>query len=231
MSSIPMTSPGDVGRLGVVGCNSGTDPSNSPQSKTCNLRPVDSNLLTNARSKVPVRRIPESLNPEASISATSEVEESEAESAAAPLHRIREVREQQGVSIRSMARRMGIDVRSYKHIENPYRDLTISELGAVQKALDVPLADLLVDREGLASPVQERAKLVKAMKTAVAIKEVGASPRIDRMAQMLCEQLRDIMPELEDISGWPQFGARRGQSALGKALREPIDTSSLGLND
>lgn len=221
MSSIPMPGPDNVGRLGVIGCNSGTDPNMSPQSKTCALRPVDSSLPKEAVSRHPVHRIPE-------LNSADSTETSEPDT---PLHRIREVREQQGVSIRSMARRMGIDIRSYKQIENPYRDLTITELSAVQKALDVPLADLLVDRQGLASPVQERAKLVKAMKTAVAIREVKASPRVDRMAKMLCEQLQDIMPELEEISGWPQFGARRGQSALGKALRQPIDTSGLGLND
>ena len=222
MSSIPMTGPDNVGRLGMIGCTSGSDQSNSPQSKTCKLRPVESVRVSEISAKHPIRPI---ADPKAGDEGEDGVKPDES------LHRIREVREQQGVSIRSMARRMGIDVRTYKQIENPYRDLTISELSAVQKALDVPLADLLVDRQGLASPVQERAKLVKAMKTAVAIKEVQASPRIDRMAEMLCEQLRDIMPELEEVSGWPQFGARRGQSALGKALRQPIDTSSLGLNE
>ena len=49
------------------------------------------------------------------------------------------------------------------------------------------------------------------------------------MVTMLCEQLVDVMPELKEVSGWPQFGSRRGVSALGKALAQPINTSDLGL--
>jgi hypothetical protein len=63
------------------------------------------------------------------------------------------------------------------------------------------------------------------MKTAVAIREAQSAGRIGRLATMLCEQLVRLMPELEEVSGWPQFGARRGQSAVAKALAQPIDTS------
>ncbi len=145
----------------------------------------------------------------------------------APFHRIAEVREQQGVSIRSMARRMGIDAKTYRSLEDPVRDLTLSELSAIQQALDVPIGDLLVEREGLSQPVEQRAKMVKAMKTAVAIRETNSSPRVERMAEMLCEQLCDMMPELKDVSGWPQFGARRGANTLGKALAQQIDMSAI----
>ena len=146
----------------------------------------------------------------------------------APFHRIAEVREQQGVSIRSMARRMGIDAKTYRRLEDPQRDLTLSELSAIQKALEVPIGDLLVEREGLSQPVEQRAKMVKAMKTAVAIRETKSGQRVQRMAEMLCEQLCEMMPELKDVSGWPQFGARRGANALGKALAQQIDMSAIG---
>ncbi|MCA9132431.1 MAG: helix-turn-helix transcriptional regulator [Planctomycetales bacterium] len=147
------------------------------------------------------------------------------------LHRLAAVREQQGVSQRTMARRMGIELRRYKELEDPTRDLRLSELRQLQMALEVPLIDLLEDRNALSRPVEERAKLVKVMKTAVAISEIKSSPRIERMAQMLKEQLVDLMPELLEVSGWPQFGARRGPSAMGKALCQPIDTSHLGLSE
>ncbi len=145
----------------------------------------------------------------------------------ASFHRIAEVREQQGVSIRSMARRMGIDAKTYRSLEDPIRDLTLSELSAIQQALDVPIGDLLVECEGFSQPVEQRAKMVKAMKTAVAIRETNSSPRVERMAEMLCEQLCDMMPELKDVSGWPQFSARRGANALGKALAQQIDMSAI----
>lgn len=122
---------------------------------------------------------------------------------------------------------MGIDVRSYRTLECASTDLTLSELVAVQKALEVPLIDLLEDSDSLSRPVQERAKLVKTMKTAVAIRETKAGGRVGKLAQMLCNQLIDLMPELSEVSGWPQFGARRGDSAIGKALAQPICTRDL----
>lgn len=145
------------------------------------------------------------------------------------LHRIAEVRSQQGVSERTMARRLGMDLKAYRDLEDPTRDLTLSQLSRVQEALDVPVADLLEDHHALSRPVQERAKLLKVMKTAVALREAKINTRTDRIAQMLCEQLVDLMPELAEVSGWPQFGARRGVSAIGKVLQNPIDTSGLAL--
>lgn len=143
------------------------------------------------------------------------------------LHRVAEVRQQQGVTERTMARRLGMDLKSYRRLEDPTCDLSLSELMMLQAALDVPVADLLVEHHALSRPTQERAKLLKVMKTAAALREAKISPRADRMAQMLCEQLIDLMPELAEVSGWPQFGARRGISAIGKALQSPIDTSGL----
>ena len=143
------------------------------------------------------------------------------------LNRIREVREQQGVSIRSMARRLGVDLKTCRALEDPKRDLSLSELHAIQSALDVPLCDLLEDRQSLSRPVEERAKMIKIMKTAVALRETKSNSRVQRMAQMLCEQLIDLMPELEEVGGWPQFGARRGKSALGRVLAQQVDMSQL----
>lgn len=155
----------------------------------------------------------------------------ESDKPAMHFHRVREVRLEQGVSPRSMARRLNMDVRSYKRLEEPTEDLPLSTLHRIQQALDVPLCDLLVQNEGLSRPVEERAKMVKTMKTAVAIREAKGNARIQRLADMLCEQLVDLMPELKDVGGWPQFGARRGKSALGRALCEPIDMSQLRTDD
>lgn len=148
-----------------------------------------------------------------------------------PKHRIARVREQQGVSQRTMARRLGIDVKSLQRLEQPESDVSLSQLLAVQQALEVPLIDLLEDGNELSRPIAERAKMVKVMKTAVALREAKGSPRTARLATMLCEQLVDVMPELAEVSGWPQFGSRRGPSALGKALAQPIDTSDIRLPD
>ena len=184
------------------------------------------------RAQVPTQPTPQSkqtLPPGPTLVPHTEcmLEESEECEDLSVLNRIREVREQQGVSIRSMSRRMGLDIRTCRKLEDPERDLTLSELQMIQQALDVPLQDLLVDRQSLSRPVEERAKMIRIMKTAVALRELKVNTRANRMAEMLCEQLVDIMPELAEVSGWPQFGARRGKSALGRVLAQQIDMSQL----
>ena len=144
-------------------------------------------------------------------------------------NRVAVVREQQGISQRTMARRLGIDLRAYQALEAPGNDLQLSQLVALQAALEVPLIDLLEDSQSLSRPVAERAKMIKVMKTAVALRETPTNVRIERMVQTLCTQLIEIMPELAEVSGWPQFGSRRGKAALGKALSQPISTADLGL--
>lgn len=144
-------------------------------------------------------------------------------------NRIAQVREQQGISQRTMARRMRIDLKSYQVLERPGTDLRHSQLIALQAALEVPMVDLLEDTQTLSRPVAERAKMIKVMKTAAALRETPSNARVERMVETLCEQLVDVMPELAEVSSWPQYGSRRGSSAIGKALAQQICVADLGL--
>lgn len=141
-----------------------------------------------------------------------------------PFHRIAEVRAQQGISLRTVSRRTGVDVKELRRQELPTTDLNLSQLALWQQALEVPLIDLLVDdSQTLSRPVKERAKLVRIMKTVVSLLEVAESqPRIKRLATMLKEQVLDLMPELADVGGWPQCGTRRGADVLGRIVFQPI---------
>ncbi len=132
------------------------------------------------------------------------------------LHRIRKVRLQQGVSLRSAARQMGSDIRSLRLQEQESTDLRLSDLHKWQKALDVPLTDLVEETdEPLSRPVMERARLIRLMKTAKAIEERSPTASVTRMAETLVSQLVEIMPELKDVSPWHQFGQRRSLDELG----------------
>ena len=62
-------------------------------------------------------------------------------------HRIAEVRSQQGLSLRAVARRTGVDVRDLKLQEQSNSNLTLAELYRWQEALDVPIENLLVDHD------------------------------------------------------------------------------------
>jgi len=144
------------------------------------------------------------------------------------LQRVAEAREQQGFSLRTISRRTGMDLRMLRSHELPTTDMKLSELRAWQMALEVPLVDLIEDDlQPLSSPVKDRALLVRIMKTVVAIKEAGGSPRIQRLADMLFEQMVSLMPELKEIGAWPQHGGRRS-SGNSRIVEQQVNTKSLG---
>ena len=144
------------------------------------------------------------------------------------LHQIRTVRLRQGVSLRSAARQIGSDVRSLRLQEQESTDLRLSDLRKWQRALDVPLTELVAETdEPLSRPVLERARLVRLMKTAAAIHERSTNVGIQRMAQMLVDQLIEVMPELKDVSPWHTFGQRRSLDEYGKVVERRLSEDFL----
>lgn len=127
-----------------------------------------------------------------------------------PLHRLAEVRMRQGVSLRTMARRMKVDVRTVREEEDPTRDLPLSALYRWQKALQVPLIELFSDiEEPLSAPVLKRARLLRMMKTIRAIQLRAKQPVVRQLADLLAQQLIEVMPELEGVNPWPTGRRRR----------------------
>lgn len=143
--------------------------------------------------------------------------------AARPKHRIAEVRRQQGISLRSITRKMGLTLEEIRQQEDPTSDLTLSQLAAWQRALEVPLASLLLDLDApLSSPVMTRARLLRIMKTVQAMRESARDAGTQRMALMLAEQLVELMPELKDVTAWHSVGQRRTQDEVGRIAERPI---------
>ncbi len=143
-----------------------------------------------------------------------------------PLHRIATVRKRQGISRRTLARRLKVDVRQVKAQERENADMLLSTLYQWQQALEIPVAELLVEsNDPLSAPVLKRAQMVRLMKTATAILQRAQQISIRRMAQMLIEQLLEIMPELQDVTPWHAVGKRRTQDELGLAAHRclPVD--------
>ena len=132
------------------------------------------------------------------------------------LHRIAEVRRQQAVTLRNVARRLGMPRSVVRRQEQPDCDLRLSDLLRWQEVLEVPVAELLVEAEGqLSGPVLARSRMVKLMKTAAAIRERAQDPGISRMV----EQILEIMPELADVTPWHSVGQRRTREELGRTAR------------
>jgi transcriptional regulator with XRE-family HTH domain len=139
------------------------------------------------------------------------------------MHRISTVRQRQGVSLRSVARQLRIDVRRLRAQEDESADLMLSTLYQWQKVLDVPISELLVETNDPLSPViLQRARMVKIMKTVAAILERSESKGIRRLAEMLSEQLTELMPELKDISPWHSVGQRRTAHELGRIVERRL---------
>jgi transcriptional regulator with XRE-family HTH domain len=142
---------------------------------------------------------------------------------AVQLHRIAEVRQRQGVTLRNVARRLGMSLPVVRRQEQGSCDLRLSDLHRWQQVLEVPVAELLVEGEGgLSGPVLQRSRMVKLMKTAAAIRERSRDAESARLVTMLVEQILEIMPELADVSPWPAPGQRRTLDDVGRAARSVV---------
>jgi len=138
-------------------------------------------------------------------------------------HRLATVRLQEEISRRTVARRLGISIAEVKRQEDETTDLPLSALYKWQEGLDVPMSELLLEpEEPLSSPVRSRARMLRIMKTAVTILERTRQTPIRRMAQMLVEQLVELMPELEGVSPWPAVGKSRLPSEYGQVIHRRL---------
>lgn len=142
------------------------------------------------------------------------------------LHRIADARRQQGISVRSAARRMGTSMDQVRRQEDPQCDMPLSDLYRWQDALQVPIIDLLIDSNTpLSGPVLTRARLLRIMKSVRAIKESASVVSIHRFAEMLEHQLIELMPELSDVAAWHSVGQRRSPNELGRTAERTFSDS------
>jgi hypothetical protein len=139
------------------------------------------------------------------------------------LQKLSEARRRQGLSVRCVAQRLGRTVTEIRAQEDEHADLLISELYRWQAALEVPIEELLEEPDDtLSTRVLTRARLLKIMKTTMAIRRAARSESERRLTRLLTEQLLEIMPELKEVSGWPAVGHRRRADEIGRIGENPI---------
>jgi transcriptional regulator with XRE-family HTH domain len=144
------------------------------------------------------------------------------------LHRLGQVRQREQITRRKVAQRLGISISDVQKQEQPSTDMLLSDLYRWQKALGVPITELLDDQESeLSPPVELRAKLVRIMKTVRSLQERTKQVAVQRLIEMLVEQLVEIMPEVKDTGAWPAVGQRRKERDFGQAYYRKISTHSL----
>lgn len=132
-------------------------------------------------------------------------------------------RRRQGLSVRCVAQRLGRSVAEIRAQEDESSDLLVSELYNWQAALEVPIEELLCEPQDTLSPrVLSRARLLRIMKTALALRRQARSEAERRLARLMVDQLLEIMPELKEVSAWPTVGQRRGAEEYGRIAENPI---------
>jgi transcriptional regulator with XRE-family HTH domain len=145
-----------------------------------------------------------------------------------PLHRIRAVRRQQGVSLRGLARKSGDSQYELEREELAGSDLLLSRLYWWQQMLDVPVSDLLVEPSaGLSPGILERARMIRIMKTVAAIKQELKGESVQQLVATLESQLLEIMPEMQGVVAWNSIGQRRTGDELGRTAERTISIRDL----
>lgn len=139
------------------------------------------------------------------------------------LQQVGEARRRQGLSVRCVAQRLGMTVGEVRAQEEPDADMLLSQLYEWQSVLDVPLEELLADPDDALSPrVLMRARMLRVMKTARALRAQARTESEHRLAKLLISQLIEIMPELKEVSAWPTVGHRRTADEIGRIGERPI---------
>jgi transcriptional regulator with XRE-family HTH domain len=139
------------------------------------------------------------------------------------LHQLGEARRRQGLSVRCVAQRLGMSVGELRAQEDEHADLLVSELYRWQAVLEVPMEELLEEpNDTLSSRVLTRARMLRVMKTARALRAQARSESENRLAKLLISQLIEIMPELREVAAWPTVGHRRTADELGRIAERTI---------
>jgi len=139
-------------------------------------------------------------------------------SSAPRLHRLGQVRRREGITRRTVARRLKMSVQDVEKQEQSTSDISLSDLYLWQEVLRVPLSELLVEpRDEVSPPLQLRARLLRVMKTVRSLQDRARQASVRRLAQVLVDQLVEIMPELKEATPWPSVGRRRRRDELGQA--------------
>jgi transcriptional regulator with XRE-family HTH domain len=140
-----------------------------------------------------------------------------------PLHRLSEARLLEGISRVGVARHLGITVREVTRQECRTTDLPLSVLHKWAKALGLPVSELVKETDGaMSTPLLNRARLVRVMKSAVAILKQTRNRQTKWLAQRMVDQLIEIMPELRGVTAWRVEGKLRRLDELGVAAERSV---------
>lgn len=114
-------------------------------------------------------------------------------------HRIRAVRLQLQVSIRTFADLLGVGIKSARDIESPENDVGLARLRVIARHFRVPVTELIVEDEG-DELHQLRGFVVRVIKVCVAMEERSlASGEGMNLVKMLKARAVELLPEAAEV--------------------------------
>ena len=126
-----------------------------------------------------------------------------------PFHRLKEVRQLSGMSLRSIAARTGIPIKTLREQEVS-NQIDLSDLFKWKEALGVPFMELFSDSpEKMDEMVRIRAGLIQIMRSVNSLRLGKLTEQQEAIVENIGAELTSLMPELDAIGSWPQSGNRR----------------------
>lgn len=145
-------------------------------------------------------------------------------------HRIRTIRQREGISLKTISRRSHIGMQRLRQEEVETRDLTLSQLYAWQKALRVPISELVVDaEEALEEKVRLRAALLRLTRTAKTILRECPKGPVRNLANTMLHQIYEVMPEAEAMNAWNEVGQRRSPRDVPRIIEQIVPTAAAAI--
>ena len=116
------------------------------------------------------------------------------------LHRLTEVRRAIGVPRRVLAQRLGITVQELR-MQEEAADLSLGRLCQWALVLNVPITDLVVERDECLAPTHlAESQATRLMKVAAKLRDRTRRRSVQRLAQTFVDQLAEILPVLEQLA-------------------------------
>jgi len=124
-------------------------------------------------------------------------------------HRLPHVRQTAGISLRSISNRTGIPTAELRRQEKS-NAISLDDLVKWQKALGVPLSELLNESpERMDELIRLRAGLIQLMRSTKSLLTTETTSQQEAVLKNMVNELEGLMPELSEVSSWPQNGSRR----------------------
>ena len=137
------------------------------------------------------------------------------------IHRIREVRQKQGVQLRMVERHLGLTRSDAREIEHPEHDLRVSELVKFAVLLNVPVGELLIDAE-CDEIIKMRGLVLRLCRIANTLLERAPNQDVRILAESIRNQIIEVMPQVDDQHGLLSVGSLRTGDEMGRIAEHPI---------